>query len=156
MLNRPMLSLVSRPTVNVRPLVSERACRLGSNPSSAAAARTRRRVSGRSWPVSFMALETVPRDTPARFATSSTVGWARTAVFRAVEGVVVTAGRSSAGNACHLMSPGLPGERLTGPPGEGNTAAETDFLTGTPGAVPDTRTALALWGSCSPMAARGG
>ena len=93
MLNRPMLSLVSRPTVNVRPLVSERACRLGSNPSSAAAAKTRRRVSGRNWPVSFMALETVPRDTPARFATSSTVGWARTALLRAVEGVVVTAGR---------------------------------------------------------------
>src|SRR6266508_4613134 len=42
-------------------------------PSSSAAATTRRRVSGRSWPRPFNALDTVPIDTPANAATSLTV-----------------------------------------------------------------------------------
>jgi hypothetical protein len=129
MLNRPMLSLVSRPTVKVRPLVRLRACGLGSNPSSAAAAWTRWRVSGLSWPVSFRALETVPRLTPARRATSLTVG-------RALESLPRGWSESSAKMGCFLRTDGVahftfrpswlrwvdkPGDRE-------NPVTETDFL----------------------------
>ena len=70
MLNRPrLLSLVSRPTVNVRPLVSERACSLrlesqlgrGGQYAAPGLRPQLARV--------VHHLETVPRETPARFAT---------------------------------------------------------------------------------------
>src|SRR5215468_6606577 len=46
---------------------------LAWKPRSCAARTTLRRVSGRSWPRPLSALETVPGETPARAATSSTV-----------------------------------------------------------------------------------
>src|ERR1041385_321116 len=70
MLNRPKLSLVSRPTVNVRPRIRLRARWLGRKPSCWAAAWTRSRVSSRSWPRPLSAFDAVPTDTPASRATS--------------------------------------------------------------------------------------
>jgi hypothetical protein len=71
MLNRPKLSVVSTPTVNVRPDASPRARVLLVNPSRSAACTTLARVSWRSWPVPLSAFEAVPIETPARAATSA-------------------------------------------------------------------------------------
>ena len=70
MLNRPKLSVVIMPTVYVRPASRAWASGFGAKPSFRAASATRSRVSGRSRPWPFRALEAVPMDTPASAATS--------------------------------------------------------------------------------------
>jgi hypothetical protein len=78
MLNRPSRSLVSSPTVPVRPASSPRASVFGENDSCSAASSTRWRVSVRTWSRPLSALDAVATDTPASFATSaSVVGRAR-------------------------------------------------------------------------------
>src|ERR1700753_950086 len=80
MLNRPMLSVVISPTVNVRSLPRLRAASLGRKFSCSAAASTRSRVSCRSWPRLLRGLDAAPTETPAsaatfRIVTGRALGW---------------------------------------------------------------------------------
>ena len=66
---------VTTPTIDVVPRVrSRRANWLGRKPSSSTARRTRATISGRTWRSLLSARDTVFGDTPARSATSLTVG----------------------------------------------------------------------------------
>ena len=73
MTNRPSRSLVSRPTVPVRPASSPRASGFGLNESRSAASTTRCRVVSLTWSRPLSAFEAVATETPARRATSERV-----------------------------------------------------------------------------------
>ena len=72
-MKRPSRSLVSSPTVPVRPASSPRAIAFGVNDSASAASVTRARVAGATSPRPLSALDAVAIDTPARRATSLSV-----------------------------------------------------------------------------------
>ncbi|MNW53026.1 hypothetical protein D3C74_305670 [compost metagenome] len=73
MTKRPSRSLVSRPTVPVRPASSPRASALGWNDKRSAASMTRVLVSALTWSRPLSALEAVATETPASRATSVSV-----------------------------------------------------------------------------------
>ena len=70
MTNRPSRSLVSSPTVPVRPTSRLRASWFGVNPTWSAASCTRFRVDADTSPRPLIALDAVDSETPAILATS--------------------------------------------------------------------------------------
>ncbi|CAM5598926.1 hypothetical protein SGLAM104S_07922 [Streptomyces glaucescens] len=62
--------MIARPTTSTRAPASDRAVRLGAQPSSRAARKIRSRVASDSPGLWLKARETAPLETPARAATS--------------------------------------------------------------------------------------
>ncbi len=92
---------VGSTTRSVRPRRSERASERGSYPRSRAMSRTRRRVSSgmRASAVSFMAYETVARETPAARATSAPVTAPKTGRVLSARSAPSAAGAGAASGA---------------------------------------------------------